>query len=306
MFNFSTRSQQAIRHLLFISLGSGALAACDEMPTQTQPEAETSASAKKVQIAFSRGSSVANADIYVMNQNGKKVTRLTTDEGSDAKPAWSPDRTKIAFTRFPIAGGSDVYVMNANGTGETLVASGADEPDWSPDGSRIAVSQNGGIVIMNADGSNPMRVPDPRPFFLASEPDWSPDGTRIAFLSTEAGGGSEEIWVMNVDGTGAAPLTTAGQNQQPAWSPDGSKIAFQGERTGRLQVYIMNADGSAQTQLTTAGLNAVPSWSPDGRQLVFMSSRDGNNELYVMNADGSAQTRLTATAEDESFPAWAP
>ncbi|HEV7364961.1 MAG TPA: hypothetical protein VGN76_03865, partial [Gemmatimonadales bacterium] len=294
---------------LLVSLASAALAACDDMPNPAQPEAVSSASPKKVQIAFSRGSSTANADIYVMNQNGKKITRLTTDEGSDAKPAWSPDRTKLAFVRYPIAGGSEVYVMNADGTGETLVASGSDEPDWSPDGGRIAVSesQTGGIVIMNADGSNPRRIPDPRPFYLASEPEWSPDGTRIAFLSTESGGGTEEIWVMNADGTGAQPLTTAGQNQQPAWSPDGSRIAFQSERVGRLQIYIMNADGSAQTQLTnTAGFNAVPSWSPDGGQIMFASTRDGNYELYVMNPDGSAQTRLTTTPEDESWPAWAP
>jgi TolB protein len=311
MFDFSTRSQQAIRRALVASLASGALAACDEMPTQSQPEATqseavASANQKKVQIAFSRSSNTVNPDIYVMSPAGKKMTRLTTDEGIDAQPAWSPDRTRIAFTRLPIAGGSEVYTMNADGTGERLVATGSEQPDWSPDGSRIAVNQNGGIVIMNADGSNPMRVPDPRPFFLASEPDWSPDGTRIAFLSTEGGGGTEEIWVMNADGSAAMPLTTAGQNQQPAWSPNGRRIAFQSERTGGLQVFIMNADGSAQTQLTTVGRNAVPSWSPDGGQIVFSSSRDGNDELYVINPDGSAQIRLTTSPEGESWPAWAP
>jgi len=315
MFDFSTRSQQVIRRALVVSLPSAALAACDEMPTQSQPEATqleavASASPKKVQIAFSRSSSTANPDIYVMSPTGKKLTRLTTDEGIDVQPAWSPDRTKIAFARFPIAGGTEVYVMNADGTGETLVASGSEQPDWSPDGSRIAVTENGGIVIMNADGSNPTRLPDPRPGYVAHEPDWSPDGTRIAFLSTESGGGTEEIWVMNADGSGAMPLTTAGQNQQPAWSPDGSRIAFQSERVGRLQIYIMNTEGSAQTQLTSsAGFNSVPSWSPDGSQIVFTSTRDGNDgnrELYVMNPDGSAQSRLTTTAEDEGAPAWAP
>src|SRR5918994_2203084 len=110
MFDFSTRSQKAIRRALLVSLASGALAACDEMPTQTQPEAVTSGSPKKIKIAFSRSSTVANPDIYVMNQNGKKVTRLTTNEGIDAEPAWSPDRTRIAFRRLPIAGGTEVYV----------------------------------------------------------------------------------------------------------------------------------------------------------------------------------------------------
>src|SRR5581483_4213871 len=36
--------------------------------------------------------------LYVMNADGTGQSRLTTDAGNDAGPAWSPDGTKIAFT----------------------------------------------------------------------------------------------------------------------------------------------------------------------------------------------------------------
>ncbi len=40
-----------------------------------------------------------NQEIYVMNDDGTGVVRLTNHPDEDADPAWSPDGQKIAFTR---------------------------------------------------------------------------------------------------------------------------------------------------------------------------------------------------------------
>ncbi|UCC48931.1 MAG: PD40 domain-containing protein, partial [Gemmatimonadota bacterium] len=72
------------------------------------------------------------------------------------------------------------------------------------------------IYVMNADGSNPVRLTDnPAGDY---EPAWSPDGTRIAFMSYRDG--NYEIYVMEADGSNPARLTDnpAGDNH-PAWSP---------------------------------------------------------------------------------------
>jgi len=53
---------------------------------------------------------------------------------------------------------------------------------------------------------------------------WSPDDKKIAFVSDRDG--SQEIYVMNADGSNASRLTDAG-GIQPTWSPDGARIAFE-------------------------------------------------------------------------------
>jgi Tol biopolymer transport system component len=306
---FPTRPR-ARTHLALALLGTVALWACDDRPIEspTEPLAEPGDAllkdaSKKALIAFTSNRDGSNTEIYLMTADGRRPTRLTNDEASDGQAAWSPDRTRIAFTKFPISGGSDIYLMNSDGTNPIHFAAGSESADWSPDGSRIAFNRNGVIVIRNVDGSSETTL-SPAPGWLASDADWSPDGTRIAFLRTEAGGGSENVWVMNADGTNQVALTTLGGGA-PAWSPDGSKIAFHSDRTGRNQVYVMNADGSGQTALTTGAPTGVPSWSLDGSKIAFQGSASGNEDIYVMNPDGSGVAPLTTDPALDATPAWA-
>ena len=130
---------------------------------------------------------------------------------------------------------------------------------------------------------------------------------RIAFISERDG--QQEIYVMNVDGSGQTNLTNSpAVDYLPVWSPDGSKIAFNSNRDGNFEIYTMNADGSGQTNLTNnAAHDEQPEWSPDGTKIAFDTTRHGAYEIYTMNAaDGSAQTRLTNNATDDRGPAWSP
>ena len=78
---------------------------------------------------------------------------------------------------------------------------------------------------------------------VSYDPVWSPDGSRIAFVSQEKG--SDDIWVIYPDGTGAKQLTenTWEWDKHPSWSPDGRRIVFWSNRTGIKQIYVMDADG---------------------------------------------------------------
>ena len=129
---------------------------------------------------------------------------------------------------------------------------------------------------------------------------------RIAFLSNRDG--SNEIYVMNVDGSGLTRLTNNDAEEgYPAWSPDGRRIAFESGQDGNTEIYVMNADGSGQTRLTDNALTDwSPAWLPDGNRIAFASDRDGNWEIYVMNADGSGQTRLTDNGAIDMIPTWSP
>jgi Tol biopolymer transport system component len=315
MPSYQTNPGRARHRLAVVSLlAAVGLWACDgseEPPTATSaaPAApQTKAAAKKALIAFaSDRDSQHNYGIYVMTPDGRRQTRLTDSSLIALWPAWSPDRTRLAFAAFtdPLSQ-SRIYVMNADGTNLRRLTSdapyGDNNPDWSPDGSRIAFERNGEIIIINADGTNPTAVPH-----LTDDadrvPSWSPDGTKLAVARDRGFTQIEKIWVISLDGTEAVQLTDgSSQATDPEWSPDGSRIAFVTNREGPAHVYLMNADGTGQTRLTTVGPSGWPSWSPDGSRLAIAAAGD----IYVVNADGSNPTRVTDDPADDSTPAWGP
>ena len=47
-------------------------------------------------------------------------------------------------------------------------------------------------------------------------PTWAPDGRHIAFQSNRSG--TEQIYIMLLDGSGERRITHQGSNSSPAWS----------------------------------------------------------------------------------------
>jgi TolB protein len=90
----------------------------------------------------------------------------------------------------------------------------------------------------------------------------SPDGRKIVFAS-QGDDPSDEIYVMNPDGTGLRRVTTSpGMDGDPSWSPDGRRIAFASYRDGQLGVWSMTASGAKVRRLTDLNLSAgQPSYS---------------------------------------------
>lgn len=57
--------------------------------------------------------------------------------------------------------------------------------------------------------------------------------------------GSDDIWIVNADGSGLRNLTIGMQSwdKRPSWSPDGTRIVFWSDRSGLMQLHVMDADG---------------------------------------------------------------
>ncbi len=137
--------------------------------------------------------------------------------------AWSPDGHQFAFAAKIIdqAGNSqarDVYVINIDGTGlQQLTQHRAEDnaPAWSPDGQKIAFVSyrnviEGGIFLMNADGSNIEELTSSGEDY----PSWSSDGTQLA--CTAHRGTNVHIGIMNVNGNDLKLIT---EGYYPSWQP---------------------------------------------------------------------------------------
>ena len=251
-----------------------------------------------------------NYEIYIMNEDGSGIKRLTNNPDEDVFPSWSPDGTKIAFESRR-DGNPEIYLMNADGTEQTNLTNNSswDQfPLWSPDGQKIAFhslrDKNHEIYTMNTDGSDLKRLTNNITNDMS--PSWSPDRKKIAFFAQRDG--NPEIYVMNPDGSEQTRLTNnPARDTSPAWSPDAKKITFTSNRDGNYEIYVMMHDGSDQKRLTNnPAIDGNPSWAQDGKKILFVSNRDGNREIYVMNADGSEQIRLTNNPAEDRWPCWLP
>ena len=164
------------------------------------------------------------------------MTRITSAPGGDDNPGdTSPDGNRLVFHR----GANDsLDVVNWNGTGLSQITPDgfalSSEGDWSPQGNDIVFSRHAtpdarnSIWVVHADGTGLHRI-DVRPGGtcggLFSDPSsrgclgprWSPDGTKIVFSLGANADFENQIYSVNVDGTGLTRITTGLGDEVPSW-----------------------------------------------------------------------------------------
>ena len=223
-----------------------------------------------------------------------------------------------------------IFAVNADGSGERqLTNPGAgvsdDQPDWSPDGTKIAFDRCGHerceLWVMNADGSAATRLgPDcqnvpPPACEDRGAGSWSPDGKAIAF--NRAWGAVQngqiersELWVTDADGSHARPITHLTARHpfrrdvgDAMWSPNGKALVLSvlngelGKPAGHRAVFTIHADGTGLRRITPWKLDAGdhPDWSPDGKLLLFrtVSADEIHGNVYTIRPNGTGLKKMT-------------
>ena len=152
----------------------------------------------------------------------------------------------------------------------------------------------------------------------------SPDGRRLAYTAFTNVTTGYDVYVANVDGTGAQQVTRFPDNERsPSWTPDGGKIVVAGGvgGGGALNLYSQSAvvNPLDQTQLTNfpATSTTCPTMLAGGDHRVAVSSQGGmafactNGEIDVSVNGTFIPTYLPARNDRRNWPnvfapSWSP
>jgi TolB protein len=121
---------------------------------------------------------------------------------------------------------------------------------------------------------------------------------------------SNQICIMNADGTGFRRLTTDNSKQHfyPSLAPDGKSVLYSAFiETDNYDIYELDLDDGSVNHLTNVyGVETAPEFSPDGNFLTYAKSNaaTGNFQIIKTNRNGSSPGNIPRVSGWD--PTWSP
>ncbi|MBM4431925.1 MAG: hypothetical protein FJ026_16490, partial [Chloroflexi bacterium] len=188
------------------------------------------------------------------------------------------------------------------------MATGLQQAEFSPDGSRFAFARRQGelstLVLGDLDTGelHDLLAGDE---WQESDPMWSPEGSRIAFGRYRLEGESlldGGLWVLTLKDGSTQRLTEAAEQGWltvgPRWSPDGKHLAFgQGTASGQSQTHAYVVSPPAAASLALEHAWDLRWWTDSAQLLCTRQAPDeGRARLWVVQRDGTSATWVSPTS----------
>ncbi|MEO8192264.1 MAG: hypothetical protein ABI681_00340 [Gemmatimonadales bacterium] len=211
--------------------------------------------------------------LYLLDVPSRKVAkRIDLPLDAVTAPSFSPDDKRIVFSGTQ-GGVTDLYIVGVDGKNLRQLTKdiyGDLQPNWSPDGTRIAFATD--------------RAP-PTDLERLRFAKW-----QIALIDPETSA------IEVVPGQ-------AGLNLNPSWAPDGKSLAYISDRTGVANVFLYDMQDKQQYQLTNVlgGVSAITEYSPaitwarGADRMAFTYYEKGDYTVWTM--DNPRSLKRTAFTE---------
>jgi dipeptidyl aminopeptidase/acylaminoacyl peptidase len=205
---------------------------------------------------------------------------------------------------------SHLWVIDAAGGKDKQITSGDDwndtDPQWSPDGSRIAFvsdrsgreyddSHNKDVWVMSADGGALTKISDHA--FDDDLPRWSPDGKQILFAGRTARRQFPKLYVAASTGGPASKLIADDLDLIPGnlhWA-DANEVRFETGVKGTEHIFRIDLT-TRKTAPVTSGERSVRGFDINekaGVMTYIANDFEHLDDVYASALDGSGERQLT-------------
>ena len=259
-----------------INLGTGAVTALTSATAWDDEQPQWSPDGSRIAFKSNRNGA-DNYDLYVMDADGRNLTRITNHPAHDHDPSWLPDGQSLVFSSARDSR-SDLYRV------------------WLSDlrVDRLTDHFEGRAIMPNV----------------------SPDGGWVAFAAQtlpSPWGWDYQIHVLELATKQTWPFDESGPACWPKWSPDAQSIAHVSFKREPTVIQTLNSFGLAPTPLAGDPVrwHYYPDWSPDGRLLAVSVSPEHHEgedwDLAIVDPSRSMPyQRLTTGAGNDRLPDWRP
>ncbi|HTF36756.1 MAG TPA: S9 family peptidase [Blastocatellia bacterium] len=284
----------------------------------------------------------AKPQVWVLSMSGGEARRLTNLKNGANSFQWSPDGNRLACLsrtgpsdnraeskdrsdvrhyshisyKFNDTGWFDdrrshIWIVDAKTSAAKQITSGEDwndaDPQWSPDGTRIAFvsnrsgkeyeeNRNADVWVISAEGGALTRISDHDE--ADNSPRWSPDGKTIAFVGRVREDEHPKIWLAS--SAGGAPSTLAAKNLDliPSdldWAEDGRALYFQTGVKGETHLFRVDVI-SRELSPVTSGPRAIRGVDiNDKTRKMAYAANDFKHldDLYIADISGQNERKLT-------------